>query len=82
MHSISLQEKSAPLADTVRGAYRGCGHKDKDCVLLEVQTAHYDLEDASDMPLAQQFNVLVGTFHKTYGLRGTRYRGTGILKRH
>ena len=38
------------------GAYRGCGHKDKDCVLLEVQTAHYDLEDASDMPLAQQFN--------------------------
>ena len=39
-----------------RGAYRGCVNKDKRCILLAVDTTDYEIEDASDMPLAEKYN--------------------------
>jgi hypothetical protein len=44
------------LASDDKGAYRGCVNKDKRCVLLAVDTTDYEIEDASDMPLAEKYN--------------------------
>ena len=53
--ALHLRHSHMWLADTDTGAYRGCAHKDKPCALLEVDTQHYEIEDHSDMELAQEY---------------------------